>query len=410
MQLPIPRGRISHSLFEDVGWLFRSTFQKIDDLRKITRFQSVFAGYVGRKHCLVFPFARTGIYSVLKNLDLPENSVVIMPPITIKPILDVVLDLKLIPVFVDIDPSTVCFSEVGLSEALKSKPRVAILTYLFGIVPNVEKICDSLKSAEVFVIEDFSQCLNGSFRRKKIGTFGDVSVYSASSVKTLDTYGGGFVFTDDHEMARKLSDDQRKLSKPSRLRLLKKIQTDLVRNLASQPIVFAILTFPILRLIDKRGGTNLTKFTGDRDKKPISSLPSEWFESYSSIQAKVGLQQLRQMEEKDAKRLRAVNTLNKAHTFMDRPVGVEGGENVYWQYIIYANEFKKLQKHLISRGIDCATTSLVKISGLESYRFHGHTPNADRLYSNGIYLPCYHQLTDSQISRIAKALSEIESS
>jgi len=334
MHLPIPRGRISHSLFEDIGWLFRAIFQKIDDPQRITRFQSVFAGYVGRKHCVVFPFARTGIYSVLKNLELPEGSVVLMPPITIKAILDVVLNLKLIPVFVDIDPSTVCFSEVGLSEALKSKPRVAILTYLFGIVPNVEKICASLRGANVFIIEDFSQCLNGTFRHKKIGTFGDVSVYSASSVKTLDTYGGGFVFTDDHEMARKLSDDQSRLSKPSRLRLLKKIQTDLVRNLASQPAIFAILTFPILRLFDKRGVSELTKFTGDRDKKPISSLPSEWFESYSSIQAKVGLQQIKQMEKKDANRIRAVNKLNNSHKVMDRPIGVDGGENVYWQYII----------------------------------------------------------------------------
>jgi len=252
--------------------------------------------------------------------------------------------------------------------------------------------------------------LNGSFRHKKIGTFGDVSVYSASSVKTLDTYGGGFVFTDDHEMARKLSDDQSRLSKPSRLRLLKKIQTDLVRNLASQPAIFAILTFPILRLFDKRGVSELTKFTGDRDKKPISSLPSEWFESYSSIQAKVGLQQIKQMEKKDANRIRAVNKLNNSHKFMDRPIGVDGGGNVYWQYIIYANDFKKLQRHLNSRGIDCATTSLVKISGLESYRFQGFTPNADRLYSHGVYLPCYHQLTNAQISRVAKALSEIESS
>lgn len=116
------------------------------------------------------------------------------------------------------------------------------------------------------------------------------------------------------------------------------------------------------------------------------------------------------MEKKDENRIRAVNKLNNSHKFMDRPKGVDGGGNVYWQYIIYANDFKKLQRHLNSRGIDCATTSLVKISGLESYRFQGLTPNADRLYSNGVYLPCYHQLTDAQISRVAKALSDIESS
>ena len=408
MKLPISRGRISHTLFEDLVWLVRSVFSKINDSQTVTRFETTFAKYVGRKHCIVFPFARTGIHAVLKNLDLPEGSVVLMPPITIKPILDVVLDLKLVPVFVDIDESTVCFSESALTDALKSSPRVAILTYLFGIVPDVEALCKTLRNAGVFIIEDFSQCLNGKFRGDQIGSFGDVSVYSASSVKTLDTYGGGFVFTDDDKMAKSLGDSQRELSKPSRSRLIKKVQTDLIRNFASQPIVFALLTFPVLRFLTWRGGSKLTKFTGDRDQQPLPSLPAEWFESYTSLQAKVGLQQLKQMEEKDLKRKSAINQINSSHNFKDRPIGKDGGENVFWQYIVYADNFPEFQKQLTSRGVDCATTSLVKISGLESYPFQGVTPNADRLYSNGVYLPCYHQLTKTQISRISNALSELE--
>jgi perosamine synthetase len=407
MKLPISRGRISHTLFEDLVWLVRSVFSKINDSQTVTRFETTFAKYVGRKHCIVFPFARTGIHAVLKNLDLPEGSVVLMPPITIKPILDVVLDLKLVPVFVDIDQSTVCFSESALTDALKSSPRVAILTYLFGIVPDVEALCKTLRNAGVFIIEDFSQCLNGKFRGDQIGSFGDVSVYSASSVKTLDTYGGGFIFTDDDKMAKSLGDSQRELSKPSRSRLIKKVQTDLIRNFASQPIVFALLTFPVLRFLTWRGGSKLTKFTGDRDQQPLPSLPAEWFESYTSLQAKVGLQQLKQMEEKDTKRKSAINQINSSHNFKDRPIGKDGGENVFWQYIVYADNFSEFQKQLNSRGVDCATTSLVKISGLESYPFQGVTPNADRLYSNGVYLPCYHQLTKTQISRISNALSEL---
>jgi perosamine synthetase len=140
----------------------------------------------------------------------------------------------------------------------------------------------------------------------------------------------------------------------------------------------------------------------------LPSLPAEWFESYTSIQAKVGLQQLKQMEEKDTKRKSAINQINISHNFKDRPIGKDGGENVFWQYIVYADNFSEFQKQLNSRGVDCATTSLVKISGLESYPFQGVTPNADRLYSNGVYLPCYHQLTKTQISRISNALSELE--
>lgn len=39
MKLPISRGRISHTLFEDVVWLFRSFFSKINDSRTIDRFE-----------------------------------------------------------------------------------------------------------------------------------------------------------------------------------------------------------------------------------------------------------------------------------------------------------------------------------------------------------------------------------
>jgi len=409
MQAPIPRGRIAHRLHEDIAWFARATSANLTDSKIVTQFEEEFSEYVDRRHAIAFPFARTGIHAVLKGLNLPPGSIVLMPPITIKPILDVVLSLNLRPLFVDINQSTVCFDESALLEATKSSPRVAILTYLFGIVPNVENICKILSDAGVFIIEDFSQCLNGTFRGRRIGTFGDVGVYSASSVKTLDTYGGGLVVTDDDTIASKLRAAQSQLSRPSRLRLLKKIFTDLVRNMATQPLVFSLVTFPIIRLLTRRGSSEVIKFTGDRNKSPLQQLPQEWFEQFTSVQAAVGFQQLKQLHEKDARRIAAVGEINTLHNFADRPIGDDGGKNVYWQYIVYADEFALFQQELFAQGIDCATTSLAKISGLEQYPYQGSTPNADRLYTNGVYLPCYHQLTKSQVARIGRALVSLDS-
>ncbi len=409
MRSPIPRGRIAHRLHEDLAWLARATSANLTDSKLITRFEEAFSEYVGRRHAIAFPFARTGIHAVLKGLDLPPGSIVLMPPITIKPILDVVLSLNLRPLFVDINESTVCFDESVLREAAKSSPRVAILTYLFGIVPNVENICKILSDAGVFIIEDFSQCLNGTFRGRRIGTFGDVGVYSASSVKTLDTYGGGLVVTDDDTIASKLLAAQSQLSRPSRLRLLKKIFTDLVRNLVTQPLVFSLVTFPLIRLLTRRGSSEVIKFTGDRNKSPLQQLPQEWFEAFTSVQAAVGLQQLKQLHEKDARRIAAIEEINTLHNFADRPIGDDGGKNIYWQYIVYADQFARFQRKLFAQGIDCATTSLAKISGLEQYPYQGSTPNADRLYTNGVYLPCYHQLTKLQVARIGRALENLGS-
>lgn len=409
MQAPIPRGRIAHRLHEDIAWFARAASAKLTDSKLITEFENEFSGYVDRRHAVAFPFARTGIHAVLESLDLPPGSIVLMPPITIKPILDVVLSLNLKPLFVDINESTVCFDESALREATKSSPRVAILTYLFGIVPNVENICKILSDAGVFIIEDFSQCLNGTFRGRRIGTFGDVGVYSASSVKTLDTYGGGLVVTDDDTIAIKLRTAQSQLSRPSRLRLLKKIFTDLIRNLVTQPLVFSLATFPLIRLLTKHGNSEVIKFTGDRNKSPLQQLPQEWFEQFTSVQAAVGFQQLKQLHEKDERRIAAVEEINTLHNFADRPIGDDGGKNVYWQFIVYADEFARFQRELFAQGVDCATTSLVKISGLEQYPHQGTTPNADRLYAKGVYLPCYYQLTKSQVARIGQALARLDS-
>ena len=119
MQLAIPRGRISHTLSEDIKWLASSLVLPLNNKNQISEFEESFADYVGRKHCISFPFVRTAIYFILKDLNLPTGSVVLMPPVTIKPILDVVLELGLVPEFVDIDLDTVCFDVDELIESLK---------------------------------------------------------------------------------------------------------------------------------------------------------------------------------------------------------------------------------------------------------------------------------------------------
>jgi perosamine synthetase len=259
---PIARGRVAHTLLEDIRWLLAACFGRMHDGTVVAQAEASFAAHVGREHCLVFPFARTAIHMTLRSLGLQPGDRVLLPPMTIKSILDVVLDLDLEPVFVDIDPATASFDSGELSRALEQRPKVAILTYLFGLVPDLDELMGRLTDAEVFVIEDFSQCLNGRWRDRAIGTFGDVSVYSASSIKTFDTFGGGFLVTDDAGRAATLA----------------------------------------------------------------------------------------------------------------------------------------------SRGVDCATTSLVLISDLKAYPYQGATPNGARLYRSGMYLPCYHQLREAEADRIAAAL------
>lgn len=405
--LPIPRGRISHTISDEVRWLLKAATSTLTDTAKVTDAEKSFATYVGRAHCVVFPYARTAIWSILKSLDLPVGSKVLLPPLTIKPILDVVIHLGLDPIFVDIDQYSACFDETCLVKALEERPSVAILTYLFGRIPDVERLTSLLRSRNVFIIEDFSQCLNGEFDGKKIGTYGDVSVYSASSIKTFDTFGGGFALTDSDEVAQILRRYEADLIEPSRKLLLKTILRNLGRNLASSRVVFSTVTFWLLQIFAVWNVSSIGKFTGRRSQEPLGSLPSEWFVRYSSIQAMVALHELPRVTSRDQMRISKVDLLRSLLNFKNELEEDSRRHHIYWQYVIVVKNFKDARRNLAHYGIDCATTSLVLLTNLPKYPNQKPTPVATRLYTSGVYLPCFHQLRESEVRRIAKAFNRI---
>jgi dTDP-4-amino-4,6-dideoxygalactose transaminase len=404
MSLPISRGRISHTVASEIGWLARATIARLDDSNDIELAQEAFSSYVGRSSCTVFPFARTAIWATLKELDLPAGSRVIMPPITIKPILDVVVHLGYEPVFVDIDSTTACFNHDELQRAMATQPSVAILTYLFGLVPDVDGIMKILKGNGVFVIEDFSQCLNGEFNGRRIGTFGDVSIYSASSVKTFDTFGGGFTVTDDPRFIEGLRRRQSELGSPSRADLLRSITRNLVRNLASSRLLFPVVTYRLLRLAARMSKGGVERFTGARSTEPLAELPPAWFRRYTSLQARVAVRELPGVAGRDAQRVRRVEQIVADSGVSDRPRGANGQRHVYWQFIVYVKDFAEAREKFAEFGVDCATTSLVLLTDLPQYPGQRVAPMANRLHERGVYLPCYHQLRDGEAARVAAAL------
>jgi dTDP-4-amino-4,6-dideoxygalactose transaminase len=275
---------------------------------------------------------------------------------------------------------------------------------LFGLVPDVDGIMKILRENGVFVIEDFSQCLNGEFNGRRIGTFGDVAIYSASSVKTFDTFGGGFAVTDDPRFINGLRRRQSELGPPSRADLLRSITRNLVRNLASSRLLFPVVTYRLLRLAARMSKGAVGRFTGARSTEPLSELPAAWFRSYTSLQARVAVRELPRVASRDARRVQRVEQIVANSGVSDRPFGAHGQRHVYWQFIVYVTDFAEAREKLAKFGVDCATTSLVLLTDLPKYPGQRVAPMAIRLYERGVYLPCYHQLQDGESARIAAAL------
>jgi len=402
----IPRGTIYHNVNQSLSYLAGALWKSLDNESKINEFEVAFARYCEREYGVAFPFARTAIYFVLKGLNLPKGSEVILPPITIKGIVDVVVELGLMPRYVDLDPDTICFRMDDLRSKIGPATKAVIITPLFGLVPDVEVMMRLFREHDLFVIEDFSQCLNGRFDGKRIGTFGDVGVYSASSIKTLDTLGGGLAVTDDEHLYESLRQAQSGLRPPNRGFLIKKAWLNFVRNVATTQPWFSVLTFPALQFIRSRNPEAALKQTGNRDKSRLAKLPVLWFCRYTSVQADIGLARLEAVAVNDAARVANVEFMKSRIGSKHFPATTARSSNVYWQLILLSSNALLAQSFFARRNVDIATSSLELVCALKDYPNREDLPEAERIYRNGIFIPCYPSLSQADMERVAATVTE----
>lgn len=401
----IPRGSVNHKIKDEIKSLFKSFFYSLDSQQVVNKFEKKFASYNERKFCCAFPFARTAFYYSIKSLGIPKGSEIIMSPITIKPILDVVLELGLKPIFCDLDLDTLGYDEALLKKKINKKTKLIIITYLFGMVPSLD-IYIELQKKGFLVIEDFSQCLNGKFKGQYVGTFGDISIYSSSSIKTLDTYGGGLAIMDKEKFYLSLKECQKKLHLPSRIFLIKKILTNLIRNIMTNSYVFSFFTYYLICILNI--SSKNTKMLGSRPQDPIKSLPKDWFQKYTSLQAEIGINKLDQVRSEDRKRINIAKKIKKiaSSSLMQFPKGNNLSFNVYWQLLFYTNNPEQTRNYFYKKGIDLTSTSLEKLCSLKKYGYHIILPNVEKIYNHSLFFPCFSNMSKNQENKAYKFVQE----
>ena len=403
----IPRGIIYHQLSFDFLNIFKVLFSRLNDEKEVEKFENAFAEYNGSQFCVAFPFARMGIYHSLETLNIPKGSEIIMPPITIKAILDVIMMYGLKPRFVDLDMDTFSYDLEELKNNINKDTKSILISYLYGLVPNIPEIVNVAKEKNLYILEDFSQCLNGEYENVKTGNFSDIGIYSSSTTKTFDTYGGGLVVTNNEKNYKKLKEIQMTQNSPKRVTLFKKILLDFIRNFLTNMFVFNIFTIWIFKILRLFNPYSLTKYVGEKSKDRLLKFPSEYFEKFSSFQAKVGMQTIDLVEEYDFVRIKNVNEISKNLNYKSS----SKNKNVYWQYLFILKE-KKLDNPLRffkKYKVDTSQSSLPLLPELEKYNFQQETPKAEIIRNSGYFLPSYHRLNKKDIERITKLAEGLSS-
>jgi hypothetical protein len=368
----------------------------------------------GYDHVVLFPYARSAFHAILKALDLPEKSEILLTPITIGPMLEVILALGHKPVFVDIELETFCVDPVDLKKKLQRKPACFLLTYLFGYVPDIEAIAGTCQEAGTILIEDISHNIAASSNGKALGSFGAAAIYSASLLKYVDAYNGAFVATRDKLLAERLEIEISRYRDPDPRRIAKIIQTTLVWNISLRKIPFSLFVYPLLWLIKKIDREKFEQILGARIKFLLQEkLPDYYFEDIASIQCEMFSAQLDKLDELIASRLQdALLAAKVGQSILGRAVTpslIESGSkrcHTFWQFVVPVEDLSSARDALFLRGVETGATNLMNLASLAGVDL----PCARRLKENFLFIPIHRGNSFKRYQVIFVCLNQIAAS
>lgn len=110
-------------------------------------------------------------------------------PTTVTPI----LQNGLVPVYVDVDLETYVANDQALEDAIGPKTKAIMMAHTLGNPFNIDLVEKLTKKHALWLVEDSCDALGGTYRGKKLGSFGDISTFSFYPAHQITTGEGGAV-------------------------------------------------------------------------------------------------------------------------------------------------------------------------------------------------------------------------
>jgi CDP-6-deoxy-D-xylo-4-hexulose-3-dehydrase len=125
---------------------------------------------------------------------------IILPPLTWVSDISSVIFSGFRPVFVDINPRTLCMNDDQVIAKLNENTKAVFLTHAQGFNGLSEKLLQVLEEKNIPLLEDVCESHGAEFKGKKLGSFGLVSNFSFYFAHHMSTIEGGMVCTNDEKL------------------------------------------------------------------------------------------------------------------------------------------------------------------------------------------------------------------
>ena len=411
--------KISHKLWLSKDVVFKA-FQMIVNGEyfkgeNVKNFEDEFKSYIGTKYAIAASSGRFALYLILNSLDIKKDiDEIILPSYAPWILGKVSIFCGLKPVFVDIDPETNNMSPKEIEKKISKNTKIILMVHLYGMPCNIEEIVRLAKKYDIVLIEDCAQAVGARYKGKKVGSFGDISFFSFGVQKMLNTYGGGMIVTDNHDLYEKIRKEIDVLPFPKKLFLILRVLFISRSWLFATPLIFTYLIYPlyylfcITKLFDENYLSSIT-FKFSQNPQRIKALDKSTFVKgnaiqYTNLQAIIGLMQLKKVD----KNLRILHRNAKIleENLKNTPSIPDDSYPAYFLFCHKVENRKKIIKNSFRRGIILDSGHYLVLSDLDVFKdYKCDCPNARDASKKIIYIPIQPHLGEREMKKIINVLN-----
>ncbi|MFC1453921.1 DegT/DnrJ/EryC1/StrS family aminotransferase [Verrucomicrobiota bacterium] len=177
--------------------MFRVGDPKAGHLQEAIRFEKEWARTIGVKHAILLSAGGTaGLMAGLAGMGIGPGDEVIVPGYTFMASAAAVLMVGAIPVIAEIN-ETMTIDPRDVEKKIGPRTKAIIPVHICGIPSDMKKIMAIARKHKIKVIEDCCQADGGSFKGKRLGSWGHAGAYSFNDFKIMSAGEGGALVTND---------------------------------------------------------------------------------------------------------------------------------------------------------------------------------------------------------------------
>ncbi len=156
---------------------------------RVKAFEKAFAEYLEVPYAVATNSGASALHLALLALGVKKDDEVIVPTYVCTALLNAIYYTGAVPVIVDISLETYSLSFEATKKNITKKTKAIIIPYMIGIPFDIKPF----KALGIPIIEDCAQSLGAMSHGKRVGSFGDISIFSFYATKTITTGQGGMV-------------------------------------------------------------------------------------------------------------------------------------------------------------------------------------------------------------------------